>query len=52
VLRPVLVVLLLALSGCYGAYVYDRCQPGFRRFLGADASLALCTTLSWARTEQ
>lgn len=30
-----------------GAYVYDHCQPRFQRFLGADDSLVLRTTLSW-----
>jgi hypothetical protein len=31
-----------------GAYVYDRCQSGFRRFLGGDESLVLRSTMTWA----
>ncbi len=31
-----------------GAYVYDRCQSRFKRFLGADDSLMLRSTMTWA----
>jgi hypothetical protein len=31
-----------------GAYVYDRCQGGFRRFIGGDESLVLRSTMTWA----
>lgn len=31
-----------------GGFVYDRCQPRFRAFVGADDSLLLRSTLSWA----
>jgi hypothetical protein len=31
-----------------GAAAYDRCQPRWRRFVGADESLALRTLLEWA----
>ena len=31
-----------------GAYVYDQCKPAFRRFVGADDSLVLRSTLTWA----
>jgi hypothetical protein len=31
-----------------GAAVYDRCQPRWMRFVGADESLALRTLLGWA----
>jgi hypothetical protein len=35
-------------SPALGAYVYDRCHPRFQRFLGADQSLVLRSTLTWA----
>jgi hypothetical protein len=35
-------------STALGSYVYDHCQPGLRRFLGATPSLALRSTLTWA----
>ena len=31
-----------------GAYVYDRCQGGFQRFIGGDESLVLRSTMTWA----
>ena len=31
-----------------GAYVFTKCNPSFRRFVGANDSLMLRTTLSWA----
>ena len=31
-----------------GAYVYDRCQSRFQRFLGGDESLVLRSTMTWA----
>jgi hypothetical protein len=31
-----------------GAYVYDRCQGRFQRFLGGDESLVLRSTMTWA----
>ncbi len=31
-----------------GAYVYDRCQSGFQRFIGGDESLVLRSTMTWA----
>jgi hypothetical protein len=35
-------------SAALGAYVYRRCHPRFQRFLGADQSLVLRSTLTWA----
>ena len=35
-------------SRALGAYVYNRCRTKFRRFLGADDSLALRSVLTWA----
>jgi len=35
-------------SATLGAYVYRRCHPRFQRFLGADQSLVLRSTLTWA----
>jgi hypothetical protein len=31
-----------------GAYVFRKCKPAFRRFVGADDSLVLRSTLTWA----
>ncbi len=31
-----------------GAYVYDRCQGQFQKFLGGDESLVLRSTMTWA----
>jgi hypothetical protein len=31
-----------------GAYVYERCQGGFQKFLGGDESLVLRSTMTWA----
>jgi hypothetical protein len=35
-------------SAGLGAYVFRRCKPAFRRFVGADDSLVLRSTLTWA----
>jgi hypothetical protein len=35
-------------SAALGAYVYKKCKPAFRRFVGADDSLVLRSTLTWA----
>lgn len=35
-------------SAALGAYVYRRCHPQFQRFVGADQSLVLRSTLTWA----
>jgi hypothetical protein len=35
-------------SPALGGYVFHRCQKGFERFVGADDSLLLRSTLSWA----
>ena len=35
-------------SPALGGYVFRRCRKGFERFVGADDSLALRSTLSWA----
>jgi Septum formation len=35
-------------SPALGGYVFRRCQKGFERFVGADDSLVLRSTLSWA----
>ena len=31
-----------------GSVAYDRCEPRFRRYLGADESIAMRTVLTWA----
>ena len=35
-------------SSDLGAYVFKKCKPAFRRFVGADDSLVLRSTLTWA----
>ena len=35
-------------SSALGAYVFKRCKPAFRKFVGADDSLVLRSTLTWA----